>query len=137
MAAETSILVNGNITMRQLYNALERVGIHSSLSVETLTNSMKKADFNSMFIPIMVDGLQRGLFIKFYDYYEFKSTLRKELPLKSRKLKNVSGNILYISAKHEVLAENMLSNLAHDLGGGYIKLNESGEGRTKVYQTIR
>ena len=137
MAAETSILVNGNITMRQLYNALERVGIHSSLSVETLTNSMKKADFNSMFIPIMVDGLQRGLFIKFYDYYEFKSTLRKELPLNSRKLKNVSGNILYISAKHEVLAENMLSNLAHDLGGGYIKLNESGEGRTKVYQTIR
>ena len=137
MAAETSILVNGNITMRQLYNALERVGIHSSLSVETLTNSMKKADFNSMFIPIMVDGLQRGLFIKFYDYYEFKSTLRKELPLNSRKLKNVSGNILYISAKHEVLAENMLSNLAHDLGGGYIKLNDSGEGRTKVYQTIR
>ena len=137
MAAETSILVNGNITMRQLYNALERVGIHSSLSVETLTNSMKKADFNSMFIPIMVDGLQRGLFIKFYDYYEFKSTLRKELPLNSRKLKNVSGNILYISAKHEVLAENMLRNLAHDLGGGYIKLNDSGEGRTKVYQTIR
>lgn len=137
MAAETSILVNGNITMRQLYNALERVGIHSSLSVETLTNSMKKADFNSMFIPIMVDGLHRGLFIKFYDYYEFKSTLRKELPLNSRKLKNVSGNILYISAKHEVLAENMLSNLAHDLGGGYIKLNDSGEGRTKVYQTIR
>ena len=137
MAAETSILVNGNITMRQLYNALERVGIHSSLSVETLTNSMKKADFNSMFIPIMVDGLHRGLFIKFYDYYEFKSTLRKELPLNSRKLKNVSGNILYISAKHEILAENMLSNLAHDLGGGYIKLNDSGEGRTKVYQTIR
>lgn len=137
MAAETSILVNGNITMRQLYNALERVGIHSSLSVETLTNSMKKADFNSMFIPIMVDGLQRGLFIKFYDYYEFKSTLRKELPLNSRKLKNVSGNILYISAKHEVLAENMLSNLAHDLGGGYIKLNDSGEGRTKVYQVLR
>lgn len=137
MAAETSILVNGNITMRQLYNALERVGIHSSLSVETLTNSMKKADFNSMFIPIMVDGLHRGLFIKFYDYYEFKSTLRKELPLNSRKLKNVSGNILYISAKHEVLAENMLSNLAHDLGGGYIKLNDSGEGRTKVYQVLR
>lgn len=136
MAAETSILVNGNITMRQLYNALERVGIHSSLSVETLTNSMKKADFNSMFIPIMVDGLHRGLFIKFYDYYEFKSTLRKELPLNSRKLKNVSGNILYISAKHEVLAENMLSNLAHDLGGGYIKLNDSGEGRTKVYQVL-
>lgn len=136
MAAETSILVNGNITMRQLYNALERVGIHSSLSVETLTNSMKKADFNSMFIPIMVDGLHRGLFIKFYDYYEFKSTLRKELPLNSRKLKNVSGNILYISAKHEVLAENMLSNLAHDLGGGYIKLNDSGEGRTKVYQVV-
>ena len=136
MAAETSILVNGNITMRQLYNALERVGIHSSLSVETLTNSMKKADFNSMFIPIMVDGLHRGLFIKFYDYYEFKSTLRKELPLNSRKLKNVSGNILYISAKHEVLAENMLSYLAHDLGGGYIKLNDSGEGRTKVYQVV-
>lgn len=136
MAAETSIIVNGNITMRQLYNALERVGIHSSLSVETLTNSMKKSDFNSMFIPVMVDGLQRGLFIKFYDYYEFKSTLRKELPLTSRKLKNVSGNILYISAKHEVLAENMLSNLAHDLGGGYIKLNDSGEGRTKLYQPI-
>lgn len=136
MAAETSIIVNGNITMRQLYNALERVGIHSSLSVETLTNSMKKSDFNSMFIPVMVDGLQRGLFIKFYDYYEFKSTLRKELPLTSRKLKNVSGNILYISSKHEVLAENMLSNLAHDLGGGYIKLNDSGEGRTKLYQPI-
>lgn len=136
MAAETSILVNGNLTMRQLYNALERVGIHSSLSVETLTTSMKKADFNSMFIPIMADGLQRGLFIKFYDYYEFKSTLRKELPLNTRKLKNVSGNILYISAKHEVLAENMLSNLAHDLGGGYIKLNDSGEGRTKVYQVV-
>lgn len=89
-----------------------------------------------MFIPVMVDGLQRGLFIKFYDYYEFKSTLRKYLPLNSRKLKNVSGNILYISAKHEVLAENMLSNLAHDLGGGYIKLNDSGEGRTKVYQVL-
>ena len=136
MSAETSILVNGNLTMRQLYNALERVGIHSSLSVETLTNSMKKADFNSMFIPVMVDGLQRGLFIKFYDYYEFKSTLRKELPLTSRKLKNVSGDILYISAKHEVLSERMLSNLAHDLGGGYIKLNDSGEGRTKLYQPI-
>lgn len=137
MAAETSIIVNGNITMIRLYNALERVGIHSLLSVETLTNSMKKADFNAMFIPVMVDGLQRGLFIKFYDDLEFKNTLRKELPLTSRKLKKVSGNLLYISAKHEVLAENMLSNLAHELGGGYIKLNDSGEGRTKVYQTIR
>lgn len=137
MAATTSILVKGDISFLKLYNGILRTGVKPLLSLEDMRGAFIESNYNAIFFPIEVKGKQRQLHIKIYNNSEFTKSLLKYIPKNGRKLKHTTGSVIEVSLGHDELAITILSKLAYELDGGYIRLNDCGEGKFGEYQPIK
>lgn len=137
MGVDTNILVSGAITIRQLYNALERIQVKPIFEYTAIEQSLRKQPIGSSFVPIEVDGLSRNLFITFIDNEYFKFDQIRELPQRSRKLKNSKGPVLRISLGYDELAVKLLTRLAYELGGGYLKEKDTATDGRENYKELK
>lgn len=137
MGEKTSIMVKGDISFLKLYNAIVRTGVKPLISLEVMRGEFIESSYNSIFFPIEVKGKKRLLHIKIYKNSEFTNSLLKYIPKTGRKLKHTTGSVIVVSLVHDELGIEILSKLAYELDGGYIQLNDCGEGKFCEYQVIK
>lgn len=137
MGSSTKVLVNGAITTKQLYNALERINVKPLVSEKTIGLAIKESSVDSSFLPIAVGSENRNLFITFIENDYFREQMIKELPDKSRKLKASKNPVLLISLGHNDMAVKVLTRLAYELGGGYIVENDCSGDYRDSYREVK
>lgn len=81
--------------------------------------------------------VSRNLFITFIDNDYFKFDQIRELPQRSRKLKNSKGPVLRISLGYDELAVKLLTRLAYELGGGYLKEKDTATDGRENYKELK
>lgn len=123
MAATTRIIVNGSVTINQLLNALERMDVNPVSGQEG--------------IEVALDGLISVLDVHFLENAYFRSTILRDLPYKSRKLKSSKCPILLISGTYSDLMVQVLKRLAYELGGGYIIEKDTNSYSRPEYKEIK
>lgn len=123
MAATTRIIVNGSVTINQLLNALERMDVNPVRDQEG--------------IEVALDGLISVLDVHFLENAYFRSTILRDLPYKSRKLKSSKCPILLISGTYSDLMVQVLKRLAYELGGGYIIEKDTNSYSRPEYKEIK
>lgn len=71
MQAETVIIINGEKSLRQLSNALVRVGIKPKITVAEMEAKLKKSSYDHCFvIPIEFEGISNTLFVRMRSYID-------------------------------------------------------------------
>lgn len=123
MAATTRIIVNGSVTINQLLNTLERMDVNPVRDQEG--------------IEVALDGLISVLDVHFLENAYFRSTILRDLPYKSRKLKSSKCPILLISGTYSDLMVQVLKRLAYELGGGYIIEKDTNSYSRPEYKEIK
>ena len=123
MAATTKIIVSGNVSDKQLLNTLERMDVNPVRGNEG--------------IEVALDGLISVLDVHFLENAYFRSTILRDLPYKSRKLKSSKCPILLISGTYSDLMVQVLKRLAYELGGGYIIEKDTNSYSRPEYKEIK
>ena len=123
MDATTKIIVSGNVSDKQLLNALERMDVNPVRGNEG--------------IEVALDGLISVLDVHFLENAYFRSTILRDLPYKSRKLKSSKCPILLISGTYSDLMVQVLKRLAYELGGGYIIEKDTNSYSRPEYKEIK
>lgn len=136
MSETANLVVKGELTIKQVYNALKRLNIKPILSEEEITNDLLDSFNRSVILPIEAGGVTRRLFLWYMPNPTFKVDVEPYIRGNSRKFKGTKKGFLNISLDANHLATRILIKLAQELDGGYVQINDCAEGKFGEYQLI-
>jgi hypothetical protein len=133
MSETANLVVKGELTIKQVYNALNRLNIKPILSEEEITNDLLDSSNRSVIVPIEVGGVTRRLFLWYMPNSTFKREVQPDIVIGPRKFKNSKKDFLNISLDASELATKILIQLGRELDGGYVQINDCATGRGGQY----
>lgn len=133
MSETANLVVKGDLTIKQVYNALNRLNIKPILSEEEITNDLLDSSNRSVIVPIEVGGVTRRLFLWYMPNSTFKREVQPDIVIGPRKFKNARKDFLNISLDASELATKILIQLGRELAGGYVQINDCATGRGGQY----
>lgn len=137
MSISSNLVVSGETTLKQFYNALGRIGIKPLASEQEILNICKLKRTSSTHIPIELNGIRTSIFFVYYTNDEFKNEILPKLPKESRKFKGSTKPILHLSMDYTLVGVNLLTQLGKELGGGYLQVSDSGSEKEVAYHLIK
>ena len=137
MSISTNLVVSGETTLKQFYNALGRIGIKPLSSEQEILYMCKLKRTSSTHIPIELNGIRTSIFFVYYTNDKFNNEILPKLPKESRKFKGSTKPILLLSMDYTKLGINLLTQLGKELGGGYLQVSDSGNEKEVAYQLIK
>lgn len=137
MSISSNLVVSGETTLKQFYNALGRIGIKPLASEPEILNICKLKRTSSTHIPIELNGIRTSIFFVYYTNDEFKNEILPKLPKESRKFKGSTKPILHLSMDYTLVGVNLLTQLGKELGGGYLQVSDSGSEKELAYHLIK
>lgn len=137
MSISSNLVVSGETTLKQFYNALGRIGIKPLASEQEILNICKLKRTSSTHIPIELNGIRTSIFFVYYTNDEFKNEILPKLPKESRKFKGSTKPILHLSMDYTLVGVNLLTQLGKELGGGYLQVSDSGSEKELAYHLIK
>lgn len=126
MQAETVIIINGEKSLRQLSNALVRVGIKPKITVAEMEAKLKKSSYDHCFvIPIEFEGISNTLFVRMRSYSDVNLAYSSRFKSNEIILKDLNQKMFILSLNSNQRSMSMLTKIAVELGGGYILPNDN------------
>lgn len=138
MASETVILINKQITLRQLHNAIKRAGLNPQRSLASIERRIEDTLMRSGVLEVLVGGEQFCLYIREKRCSAVKLMYRGNLEREELVLKDYKSPIYLISLESSNKAIEMLTRVLYEVGGGYLLPNDlNGKGELGKFHKVK
>jgi hypothetical protein len=138
MADETVILINNQITLRQLHNAIKRAGLNPQRSVSEIERRLQDTLLRSGVLELSVGGERFNLYIREKRCSAVKLLYRGNLDREELVIKDFNTPIYLLSLKSSNKAVEMLTRVLYEVGGGYLLPNDlNGKGDLGKFHKIK
>lgn len=124
MQSETVIIINSEKSLRQLSNALVRVGIKPEIKVAEMEDRLKKSNYDKCFvIPMEYKGVNYPLFVRLRSYIDVNLAYSSRFKEYGVNLIDLNKDMFVLSLPSSYPAIAILTMIAFELGGAYIVPN--------------